>query len=186
MCCVWWLGVWVYRSERLQAISRPAAWLCLLASVLGMYAYIALELGQFGWEWVQLLVGSEWHRQLSFSRQFPTDYYLGLVLALHFVGLRVLLRDVEAIPGWFDRGVRYFAGATFSIYLFHQPLLCFYSAVFSFVDEGLSRYLLVVPMTLLTALALATVTEHRKQGWKRGLERLWPAGGLRLGQSPAT
>ena len=121
---------------------------------------------------MQVVVGVEWHKQLSFSRQFPTDYFLGLALALHFVGLRVLLRNVTAIPERFDRVVRYLAGATFSVYLFHQPLLWFYSAVFSFIDEGLARYALVFPITLITCFVLATYTEHKKHVWKAWVEAL--------------
>jgi len=170
---IWWLGVWVYRSERLNNISRPQAWACLLASIAGAYFYVTLNLGQFGWDWVKHLVGVEWHRQLSFSRQFPTDYYLGAVLALHFVGLRVLLRDVETFPVRAERVIRYLAGATFSIYLFHQPLLWFYSAVFVGIEEGVPRYFVVVPITLVTTFVLARYTEHRKDLWKG-----WIEGGL--------
>ncbi|MDZ7782389.1 MAG: hypothetical protein U5K56_05420 [Halioglobus sp.] len=116
------------------------------------------------------MVGMEWHRQLSFSRQFPTDYYLAAVLALHFIGLRVLLRDVGAIPEPLARSVRYLAGATFSIYLFHQPLLWFYSAVFAGIEAGIPRYFVVVPVTLATTFVLAKFTEHRKNTWKRWVE----------------
>jgi peptidoglycan/LPS O-acetylase OafA/YrhL len=91
---------------------------------------------------------------------------------MHFVGMRVLLKDFSAIPDVFERIIRYLAGATFSVYLFHQPLLWFYSAVFSFVDEGLGRYALVVPITIFTCFVLATFTEHKKDLWKRWVEAL--------------
>lgn len=169
---VWWLGVWVYRSERLQNLSVAAAWVCLALSIAGAYLYLSLELGKFGWDWVQQLVGAQWHRQLSFSRQFPSDYFLGVVLALHFVGLRVLLGERSKMFHTFERPIRYLAGATFSLYLFHQPLLWFYSAAFSWVPEGLGRYLIVVPVTLLSCFVLATVTEHKKTVWKNLIERI--------------
>jgi peptidoglycan/LPS O-acetylase OafA/YrhL len=169
---VWWLGVWIYRSERLQNISMGVAWVYVVLSFVLAAMYLGGDLGKFGWDWVQVLVGVEWHRQLSFSRQFPTDYFLGVALAMHFVGMRVVLKNFVAIPDSFERVIRYLAGATFSVYLFHQPLLWFYSAVFSFVDEGLGRYVLVVPITIVTCFVLATYTEHKKDLWKGWVEAL--------------
>jgi peptidoglycan/LPS O-acetylase OafA/YrhL len=168
---VWWMGVWVYRSEYLAGLSTPMAWLCLLLSIAGGYWYVELDLGQWWWDSLKRMLGPDLHLQLSFSRQFISDYYLGAMLSLHFVGLRVLLAKVGDLPKWLERTVRYLAGATFSIYLFHQPLLWFFSAVFVSVEEGLPRYLLVVPCTLIAVYALATVTENKKALWHRWIEQ---------------
>ncbi|NQX88675.1 MAG: acyltransferase [Halioglobus sp.] len=169
---VWWLGVWVYSSERLKKLSKPAAWICLILSIFGFYLYISLDLGKFGYDWVQHTVGTYWHRELSFSQQFPTDYYLGVVLSLHFVGLRVVLSDASRFLFPFEKPIRYLAGATFSVYLFHQPLLWFLSAVFDWVPEGLTRYAVVVPLTLVSCFVFARYTEHKKAVWKGWLEGL--------------
>ncbi len=169
---VWWLGVWVYRSERLRNISSGQAWLCVLLSLVGGYYYIALNLGQFGWDWVQHTFGVELHRQLSFSRQFVTDYYLGAVLALNFVGMRIVLAGKDGTPAVVEGPIRYFAGSTFSIYLYHQPLLWFYLAIFSWLGEGVARYLLILSLTLGSCLLLSVYTEQRKNVWKAWLEKL--------------
>jgi len=169
---VWWLGVWVYRSAYLARMSRAMAWLCLLISIAGGYWYVHLNLGQLGWDYLKELLGDDVHRQLSFSRQFLSDYYLGVMLAFHFAGLRVLLAHVENLPRLLEATIRYLAGATFSIYLFHQPLLWFYSAVFSGVEAGIPRYLVVVPSTLVTIFVLAIFTEQKKSVWKAWLEQL--------------
>lgn len=168
---VWWMGVWVYRSEYLAQLPKSTAWLCLILSLLGGYWYVHVNMGQWGWDYLKELMGPDLHLQLSFSRQFFTDYYLGAMLSLHFIGLRVLLADVDDLPKRLVSTIRYLAGATFSIYLFHQPLLWFYSAVFSSVEEGFPRYLLVVPCTLLSAIVLANFTEKRKDVWKKWLEQ---------------
>ena len=113
------------------------------------------NMGQLGWDYLKQLLGDELHLQLSFSRQFISDYYLGAMLSLHFIGLRVLLVRLNNVSRRLEITIRYLAGATFSIYLFHQPLLWFYSAVFSTVQEGIPRYLIVVPLTLVTIYILA-------------------------------
>ena len=84
----------------------------------------------------------------------------------------MLLARVRDLPKRLEMTIRYLAGATFSIYLFHQPLLWFYSAVFSAVEEGIPRYLIVVPVTLLSIFALSTFTEQKKNLWKAWLEQL--------------
>jgi peptidoglycan/LPS O-acetylase OafA/YrhL len=169
---VWWLGVWIYRSEYLARLPHPLAWLCLVLSIAGGYWYVHVNLGQLGWDYLKQLLGEDLHVQLSFSRQFISDYYLGLVLALHFVGLRVLLAQVNFVPGSLEAVIRYLAGATFSIYLFHQPLLWFYSAVFSWVEAGIPRYAVVVPLTIVTAFILSIFTEQKKNVWKQWLENI--------------
>lgn len=169
---VWWMGVWVYRSEYLTRLPVPQAWICLASSLAGGFWYVHVNLGQLGWDYLKLWMGDDLHLQLSFSRQFISDYYLGVVLSLHFAGMRVLLARVDEIPKQLEVAVRYLAGATFSIYLFHQPLLWFYSAVFSWVEEGLSRYLVVVPLTVLSIYVLSMFTEQKKNLWNGWLEQL--------------
>jgi peptidoglycan/LPS O-acetylase OafA/YrhL len=169
---VWWMGVWVYRSDYLARLPIPVAWLCVAISLAGGYWYVRVNLGQLGWDYLQQLLGDELHRQLSFSRQFISDYYLGVMLSLHFIGLRVLLGRINDLPKAVESTIRFLAGATFSIYLFHQPLLWFYSAVFSGVEEGIPRYMMVVPATLLTIYLLSTVTEQKKDLWKGWIEQL--------------
>lgn len=167
---VWWLGVFVYRSPTIANLSLLGGWACFLLSVAGGIAYIKLGAGHWGWDYMKSLLGADLHRELSFSRQFVGDYFLGIVLALHFAGTRVLLAKVKTIPHTLERGIRYFAGATFSIYLFHQPMLFFYTAVFWGVDEGLPRYLVIVPITIVSVLLLATITEHKKEVWHRWVD----------------
>jgi peptidoglycan/LPS O-acetylase OafA/YrhL len=169
---VWWMGVWVYRSDYLARLPVPLAWLCLLISLAGGYWYVHANLGQWGWGYLNKLLGDELHQQLSFSRQFISDYYLGVMLALHFIGLRVLLARLNKVPRRLEATMRYLAGATFSIYLFHQPLLWFYSAVFSTVQESIHRYQIIVPLTLVTIYILAIFTEHKKHVWKNWIEQL--------------
>lgn len=169
---VWWMGVWIYRSDYLANLSRSAAWLCLILSLLGGYWYVHVNMGEWRWDYLTQLMGPDLYKELSFSRQFISDYFLGIVLSLHFVGLRILLADVGELPARLTSTIRYLAGATFSIYLFHQPLLWFYSAVFSSVEEGIPRYLLVVPFTLVTVYVLATFTEKKKDLWKGWIEQL--------------
>jgi peptidoglycan/LPS O-acetylase OafA/YrhL len=169
---VWWMGVWVYRSDYLARLPIPLAWLCLAMSLAGGYWYVHINMGQLGWDYLQHLLGDELHLQLSFSRQFISDYYLGAMLSLHFIGLRVLLGRVKDLPTRLESAIRFLAGATFSIYLFHQPLLWFYSAVFSAVAEGMPRYLIVVPSTLLSIYLLSTFTEQKKNLWKGWIEQL--------------
>ncbi|MEZ5729876.1 MAG: hypothetical protein R3E48_18960 [Burkholderiaceae bacterium] len=68
-----------------------------------------------------------------------------------------------AIAPWLVRGegaIRALAGSSFSLYLYHYPLLLFLAAA------GLSP--LANFVATLTAVALlARITEHRKQAWRR-------------------
>jgi hypothetical protein len=143
-----------------------SAQLLLALSTLGFYFYIDGGIAQWGYESARALIGPEWHARLSFSKQFIGDYFLGLLLAAHLGSLRVLLHAGYEVPRGLRRTVGFFAGATFSLYLFHQPLLWFYYAVFMAVQPALDRYILVMFLTVASALGLSYLTERRKHLWK--------------------
>jgi len=129
-------------------------------------------MGQWGYDYLKQLLSDDLHLQLSFSRQFISDYYLGVMLSLHFIGLWVLLARLNTLPKRLETTIRYLAGATFSIYLFHHALLWFYSAVFSTVQAVFPRYQIVVPVTLVTIYILSVFTEQKRDVWKGLIEQL--------------
>ncbi|MCP5128684.1 MAG: acyltransferase [Pseudomonadales bacterium] len=169
---VWWMGVRVYRSRHAADLPLWAGWLYLLLSIAGGYCYIHYSMAEAGSNFLEQLMGEERHTQLAFSRQFVSDYYLGVVLSLHFVAMKTLLARVGQPPRRFEVAVRYLAGATFSIYLFHQPLLWFFSAVFASIEPDIGRYVIAVCLTFLSAMLLSTVTERKKHWWHNWIVQL--------------
>lgn len=166
---IWVLGVVLQRWTLLQRLS-PAAGAALFLASWGAYAlFQAAGLTEWGADLLHRWVGDYWYKQAAFSKFFLTDYLLALIVAANFAGARA------AAPVWgawlrrAERPVRWLAGYTFSLYIMHQPLLHFYSAVINGDPSGPGFYLAVLGATLASVLVAGALTEHKREGLRRWL-----------------
>ncbi len=93
-------------------------------------------------------------------------YVTAIAFALHLVGM-------QAIAGWFgtplravERPVRWLAGATFTIYLFHLPLCQFLAVLVPWPPESWATRIVVFGGGFAAMLAIAQVTEQQKGAWQ--------------------
>jgi peptidoglycan/LPS O-acetylase OafA/YrhL len=170
---VWWLGVYVYQSEYWRNISIVSAFLLFSLSIFGLYLYMAYNIGGWGSDYLLAIVGPDLHQEFAFSRYFITDYYLGLVIAAHFVAVRKISQNCANIFNMIEKPVRIFAGSTFSLYLLHQPLLWFFYAVFYAESLSLETFILIVSLTFAASFLIALVTEQKKHLWKKWITRIY-------------
>lgn len=170
---VWWLGVYVYQSEYWRNISITGAFLLFLLSIFGLYLYMAYNIGGWGSDYLLAVVGPDLHQEFAFSRYFITDYYLGLVIAAHFISVRKISHTCANSLNLIERPVRTLAGSTFSLYLLHQPLLWFFYAVFYAENPSFETFMLIVTLTLTASFLIALVTEQKKHLWKRWIIRIY-------------
>jgi len=107
------------------------------------------------------------------------DYGIGLLVAVHLVGASAISQSW----GWIRlvaRPIRWLAGATFSLYLFHLPILIFINAVLPLRQDSWTFRLILVAGTLALVFLLAELTERRKAGWRQLFDRLAsPAAAMR-------
>lgn len=178
---VWLAGVWASRSSWAARLSWPAA-AALCAGTLALY------LGYRFSAWPEALnalsvrwAGPGLSQRLGWSQHFLASYAVGALVALHFVGARRLLRDARTVPPRLERPVRWLAGLSFALYLFHNPLLQFFSALAAWAGIDGSRGALVVLGPLLVVALLGARVERGKAPLRRWLLAL---GGRRV--SPPT
>lgn len=106
---------------------------------------------------------------------YAHDYAMGLSFALVLLGFPAAGALVAPLRR-LERPIRWFAGGTFALYLFHVPLLHFLAAALPWpVGSWPSRGALLL-LTPALCLALAGVTERRKAGWRRWADGLLGAG----------
>lgn len=161
----WWLGVWIYRSPRLRALSRPqGAWL----AAAGLAWALALAVGKVGnrfitWRVMELLP-PPLAQLMGASDAFVSDLLIALGVAAHVAGMSAWLRD-RAAPAALQHWAPRLSRATFPIYLFHYPLLQCLSAlvtVWPLLAQG--------GVTLLSLLLSAALTQPCER--LRGVLRL--------------
>jgi peptidoglycan/LPS O-acetylase OafA/YrhL len=107
---------------------------------------------------------------------FIGDYLLAIIVFLNFASFRaaevILGKPLRALA----KPIRWAASFTLSIYLFHKPLLLFYTALLHGDPRGLYFYFSVLAMVLVTIFGLATVTEHQKDRYRRVFIRVLAIG----------
>lgn len=166
---VWWMGVWAYRvAQRPRRPGLVTSAVLFLAPVVGYAVFRhaggpdALRDLAYG------LLGDEVMReQLSWSRHFLGNYVIGALVATHFVGLAGLAPHLADMPAAAERGIRYLAGFTFSLYLLHYPLVQFISASVPVLGLEDYRAAWVVGATLATVWAIGARLERQKGPLKR-------------------
>ncbi|MEW9897844.1 acyltransferase [Chitinivorax sp. PXF-14] len=172
---IWALGVLVYRRRRWYAISEHTGWWVWSASLAGIAAFQYYDVSASLSDWTSRLLGAPLYTLLHFSKHFLADYLLGALIAANFVGFR---RIAERFSGVFERiaaPLRTASSYTFSIYLFHLPIVFLCVIVLDRLPPGPVYFLATVACTLLVVLPLGAVTEQQKDRLKRWLTRRLPA-----------
>jgi peptidoglycan/LPS O-acetylase OafA/YrhL len=159
---IWALGVALHRFQPLYHCREWQGWLLLLSSWLLLFLFEYYEVTQQGRELLKQWVGDEMYRGLAFSKSFMTDYLLALIIAANFIGIRTIAHRFSKPLLTVEKPVRWLAGYTFSLYIFHQPLLIFFSAVLNGDPDGALFYTQVMGATLVSIVLIGSYTEHKR------------------------
>jgi len=160
---IWLLGAWVYRFNERSRIT-PAAGAALFVGSIAFYAAFRAT----GMRDVLLGLTNAWlgeafvRGKLTWSDEFLSSYVIGTLVAANFIGFHAIS---ERVAPWMARGesvIRSSAGYTFSIYLFHYPLMQFLGAAFQPDPRSPLAIAALFFGTVLTCCALGTFTEKRK------------------------
>jgi peptidoglycan/LPS O-acetylase OafA/YrhL len=170
---IWALGAWLYHW-RAPSLSPASTWMLWLGSSAGIAAFVALDLGSPLTRWSGEWLGAELQRQLHFSKHFVGDYLLALLMAAHFLSARQVAEAFAPVLQRGARAIRWAAGYTFSIYLFHLPLVLLAAVLTRDMAAGPARFALVVLGTLAVVLVVGHFTEQRKEPLRRCLDRCLP------------
>lgn len=166
MLPIWLIGVLLWKRLRREemAISNGAAVLCML--VLPVAYIVGQDMDRPGFveeitRSIALLL-RPWGG-IGFSETFLWDTFLALCLALHLYGAARLLKSVPVVVAG---PVRWLAGASFTIYVLHYPLLQFLNAV---LPQTFGRDAILFGLTLAACFVTAQFTERQLGGLRSAL-----------------
>jgi len=100
-------------------------------------------------------------------------YVVGTLFAAHLIGFDSICHATRRILCPMTNVIRWLAGATFSIYLFHYPITRFILAVDPWPVSSWPSRITVLFGTLIAVFLLAEVTERRKYLWVPLFERFF-------------
>jgi len=169
---VWLLGVWVHRVNSGPALSwRLGAVLFVLSIALYIaFRYIGMRDTLLHWSYAQF--GRSFiEGDLKWSNEFLAAYFIGLMVACNFIGFHAISEKVAPLLAPFEKLIRNWAGCTFSIYLFHYPLLQFFKAVLPLDAKSPASVAILLAVTILACRLLGSVTESRKEVARRIVAR---------------
>ena len=170
---LWLAGVWCYRlsrSVRIAPWTGAALWAVCMA-ILGWYEVWTFRHGE-------LLDG--YPPAFLNRHELVQDYFVAALFALQLLGFNAFAPYFR-IPERLANAVRWVAGATFSVYLFHLPVSQFLTVMSPWPHASAANRILVVGGTLLILFVLAELTERRKDIWRVGIAKLL----RRIGPQPA-
>ena len=168
---VWAMGVVLHRWQRLASLSEPAGWALALGSVAGIVLFMALRVQASIAHQLELLIGPHYFEQLAFSRYFIGDYLLGLLVMLHFAGMRRVSHRLGGVLLAIERPVKAVAAYTLTLYLLHQPLFLFWGVLLGGDPKGHGPFLVTTALVALSVWLVGAVTENRRHLLTRWLRQ---------------
>lgn len=166
---VWLAGVWLYRWQARHTLPRTLARAGWIASLLLLAAYEASDLETL----LRALGRASWLGQafsLGNADRFLADYAVGLIVCLNFAcarfaGFGAMLR--VAAP------VRRCASYTLTLYLSHALVLAAWPVLYMHDPANPLDLLALGAAVGLATWLLGTLTEQRKDAWRRLFERIF-------------
>jgi hypothetical protein len=157
MLPIWLLGVAVYRCR--PRWGELAGWAIFIGSVVIYLVYrwadftpVAIRICDF------LRVE---YANFGMAYYFSSDYGVGVLVALNFWGFRACEHRVAPLFDQLKVSIRVLASFTFSLYLFHVPIIDYLGRVL-----GKGDYL-IPAIAVLVTFAFGAITERKKDAFRR-------------------
>lgn len=112
--------------------------------------------------------------------RLPADLLLGVVFSAMLYFAQGELANAQAFAA---RAIRYLAGATFTLYLFHLPLVYFFIAVCHFSKDSLSDIVVTGVLVVASCMAFSHLFERRVADYRRVFHNVFQLVGRRTTQA---
>ncbi|WP_428409226.1 acyltransferase family protein [Hyphococcus sp.] len=177
---VWMMGVFLYRlmgKERRARLSNGGVIAASLAAGLPIAMYFAarlFDLNDVLFE-MSFRVAADLGLQGAVGRAelFIWHWFVGALVGVHFWSVAMLLRNRPGeAPQWLSRPIRWLAGASFSIYLVHYPVMQALHAILAGDPASPYRMALMAALTLALCLVFAELFERPLPTFRRQLRGL--------------
>ncbi len=115
-------------------------------------------------------------QMFGFADEFLWNNLLAILFASHFLGVYFLAKQASWVSTRIEQSIRWLAGATFSIYLFHYPILTLLHAIPVYDAANPAHYIGAGLVTLIACFLLAELSERRLKAWKGLFDALFARG----------
>jgi len=112
------------------------------------------------------------HPPLFYSSEFIFDWIYGLLIAVNLFSVSFISFKVT-MPSVFKSAIKYLSSVTFTLYLFHYPLLVFIGASLHYDKSSYLQVSLLLAGIVVIVCILAALTEKQRDYWKRLFNKIF-------------
>jgi peptidoglycan/LPS O-acetylase OafA/YrhL len=151
---IWLMGMCAYRICRKELIYKPLSYFFLFGSfsIWSCYEWVSWRFGRPPGLW--------------------NSYIVGTLFAANLVGFSSAGMSLNRVIEQCGGPIRWFAGITFSVYLYHFPIMQFLLAISPWPHNAWQHRILLIGGTFAVICMLAEATERRRNVWRRGIIRM--------------
>ena len=192
---VWLAGAATYRIlGRISGTREGVGWVLFLGSTILLIAlfywfvsgndlttpqvYRFLSGRDISWDKAEVIFAGQ--------ASWPRRYVVGVLFIFHLVGFRLVEHRFASFLQRCAYPIRWTAGMTFSLYLYHLPLLTFLAVVLPGTPSGMARRISMIMIPLVVIAGLAQVTERKKSAWRRAINAVISAGVANINRRAVT
>lgn len=161
---VWLMGVLLYKIKPLVTINTVVAWLIFISAPA---CYLFLHYSGLEKSFAQYLTTlfSLDSYNLEYSKNFLLDYIWGALIVLVFISFFSIQASFSKIFIKYEKPIRACAKYTFSIYVFHFPLLYFFAIFLKHDPNSIPQGILLMCLSLGGSVALGMLFETNFRFW---------------------
>ncbi len=159
---IWMMGVAVYKIHRRNFQVHPA--ICFIIFAISL---------------ILLLFSQQYREAFEFKASWLSrncmigDYIDGILFSIHLLVLPQTIRYFKYPLNLLEKPIVFFASLTFSLYLFHLPIIRFLGVISPFEEvSSWQQVLYIYGVTLLTVIVIGRPIERSKYKLKLYLQRL--------------
>ena len=169
---VWLFGVWIYNFHKKKSMNKFLARVIFFSSPF-LFLLVFSQYNEIN-QAIYSIIGENIQSKLGFSAGFVTDYMTGFFIGVHILSVKYInIAPLNKMLWGGEKVIRFFANSSFSLYLFHFPLLLFFGAVLNHNPNSIIDIVLLFCVTFVSCLLLAQVTEKKKYVYKRYITFIW-------------
>lgn len=128
---IWLLGFICFTHHQKLTTAKPIGYLLI---VLSTACYFGMRYANFDdalFRYSANMIGGETkaNELLGYSKRFASDYVIAVLFVVFFSGVYIIRDSLERVILISHRGIKLLSSYTFSLYLYHFPILLFLSAL---------------------------------------------------------
>lgn len=164
---IWCSGVFLHKNKFLNSISEIWGWFAFLISFIIFFIFDHYNVADHFNDLTKSAIGPDWYKRLTFSKFFIGDYFLASIIFINFLGFRAISHRFSNVFIFFASSISSMAKHTFTLYLFHQPLILVFAALISGNPKSNYFYFQTMTCVGISIYFLAKISENKKHLYKK-------------------